>query len=65
MHVFIPTRYIKEEFLAVEIPAISTNEVEGKRDVTINYYFSFFLCYTYVSYFIQIVYIMYINQQFQ
>ena len=30
------TRYIKEELLAV---AITTNEVKGKRDVRINYYF--------------------------
>ena len=33
------TRYTKEELLAVAITAISTNEVKGKRDVRINYYF--------------------------
>ena len=50
--------FIKEEALAI---AISTNKAKGKRKyIDINYYSCFLHC-TYISYFIQLFYVMNIN----
>ena len=50
--------FIKEEALSI---AISSNEVKGKKKYTDKNHYSLFLHCTYISYFIQLFYIMYIN----